>query len=58
VHKAGANKHAHPAGNGEEWNSSRKVAHDGRGFRNTIPREPGLAKKLSLPFTGLTGSLI
>jgi hypothetical protein len=41
VHKAGANKQAHPAGNGKEWNSSRKVAHDGRGFENTIPHWPG-----------------
>ena len=41
MHKAGANKQAHPAGNGEEWNSSRKVAHGGRGFEGILQHWPG-----------------
>jgi hypothetical protein len=41
AHKAGANEQAHPAGNGKEWNSSRNVAHEGEGFRDTIPHWPG-----------------
>ena len=56
MHKAGANKQAHPAGNGKEWNSSREVAHEGEGFENTIPHGPDLARGKKSPFTNLAGS--